>query len=218
MNENINLCEILKGHEGETFYIYSQGDCTLMSVNDIEIEGYPIKVKAKFFNEYSYDISEYSLKADGTVGDTDDLILFPSKNQRDWDKWIKEQKHKIPKTWSELEEVRKCKVAGVIIAKTSEHEWFTGTYCESPTEKSALAFLKISQLIEVGYGGNVTNEEWKLNTIKYIIDCNKNNFYITLCNNVIHHIAFHTKEQAKEFLQYSENVQLLKDYFMNRKD
>lgn len=27
-------------------------------------------------------------------------------------------------------------------------------------------------------------------------------------------IAFHTKEQAKEFLKYSENIQLLKDYFM----
>ena len=27
-------------------------------------------------------------------------------------------------------------------------------------------------------------------------------------------IAFHTKEQAEEFLSYPENIQLLKDYFM----
>ena len=85
----------------------------------------------------------------------------------------------------------------------------------SPIERSALALLKIHQLIEIGYGGNITNEEWKEHTkIKYTIDLKDKKLICSYTYHFKSHIAFHTKEQAEEFLKYSENVQLLKDYFM----
>lgn len=89
---------------------------------------------------------------------------------------------------------------------------------DSPIEKSVKALIKIHQLIKYSYGGNVTNKEWKdTTTTKFtIVSCYtikrgfEFNIHSTTC---IHHIAFHTKEQAEEFLSYPENVQLLKDYF-----
>ena len=89
----------------------------------------------------------------------------------------------------------------------------------SPIEKSAIALLKIRQLIEVGYGGNVTHDEW-VNDIKennlwsVYFDYYDNEFYPIFTAGHFTHVAFHTKEQAEEFLSYPENIQLLKDYFM----
>ncbi len=34
MNENINLCEILKGHEGETFYSPIRGNAVLIKATE----------------------------------------------------------------------------------------------------------------------------------------------------------------------------------------
>lgn len=83
-------------------------------------------------------------------------------------------------------------------------------------KKSALALLKIHQLIEVGYGGNVSTSK-KLHILGntyYNIDINDDGFIV--CNKAlsINHVSFNTKEQAEEFLKYPENVELLKDYFM----
>lgn len=87
-----------------------------------------------------------------------------------------------------------------------------------PIEKSALALLKIHQLIEVGYGGNVINDEWIDRDItKYFISFDNDNLIgieKTILSEEFSHIAFHTKEQAIEFLKYPENIELLKDYFM----
>ena len=90
------------------------------------------------------------------------------------------------------------------------------TFTNTPIEKSALAFLKIHKLIEVGYGGNVTNEEWDGETTYYAPQYDSADKEIKIYERVVSKslIAFHTKEQVKEFLSHSENVQLLKDYFM----
>ena len=88
-------------------------------------------------------------------------------------------------------------------------------YAEESIVKSALALLKIHQLIEVGYGGNITKEEWeKAFELKYVISCTADKSFPIHTTNCIHTIAFHTKEQAEEFLKYTENVELVKDYFM----
>ena len=85
---------------------------------------------------------------------------------------------------------------------------------DSPIEKSVKALLKIHQLIEVGYGGNVTNEEWNNHEIKYVINYANNTFVINSVVTTKNHLAFHTLEQAEEFLSHPENVQLLRKYFM----
>lgn len=166
--KEINLCEILKGHEGEFFYSPLYGNVKLVKT---DAEHMPIKVKSVLGGYY------HSFTASGKYLEDDwggECVLFPSKTQRDWNKWIEENKPK-------------------------------------PIERSILALLRIRQLIEVGYGGNVTNDEWEK---AYIISCTADKIFTIHATNCIHTIAFHTKEQAEEFLKYPENVQLLKDYFM----
>lgn len=193
MNENINLCEILKGHEGEIFYSPCCGYIELTKIGNFVL----------YFDD-TFKTDSY-----GRINNRGKCILFPSRNQRDWNKWIKEQKPKVPKTWSELVEQDKVKFQKAINIADKDISGYNAI------EKSALALLKIRQLIEVGYGGNVTNEEWGTHKIKYTIRKDKV-FGIDYTSIVWMYspIAFHTNEQAEEFLSKPENIQLLKDYFM----
>ena len=195
MNDNINLCEILKGHEGETFYSPIFGNVKIKSIN------YPIITIISSITDIFY------INSNGKFYNNSDAIcIFPSKDQRDWNKWDEEHNLKTPKTWSELSK--------------GKHDWTIYVYEENaktPIEKSALALLKIHQLIEIGYGGNVSKDEFfDEHVMKYIINLDKEDeFYIYKGINIMNtHIAFHTEKQATEFLKYPENMQLLKDYFM----
>ena len=197
--EKENLCEMLKGHEGKTFYSPAYGDVKLIKA----ISGGPIIVKT--------DDHQISFNSNGILLFTKgECMLFPSKDQRDWNKWIEENKSKTSKTWSDS----LFTVYELSYIDNDKDYVLTSTGI-SPIERSALALLKIHQLIEIGYGGNITNEEWKEHTkIKYTIDLKDKKLICSYTYHFKSHIAFHTKEQAEEFLKYSENVQLLKDYFM----
>ena len=197
--EKENLCEMLKGHEGKTFYSPAYGDVKLIKA----ISGGPIIVKT--------DDHQISFNSNGILLFTKgECMLFPSKDQRDWNKWIEENKSKTSKTWSDS----LFTVYELSYIDNDKDYVLTSTGI-SPIERSALALLKIHQLIEIGYGGNITNEEWKEHTkIKYTIDLKDKKLICSYTYLFKSHIAFHTKEQAEEFLKYSENVQLLKDYFM----
>lgn len=214
MNENINLCKILKGHEGETFYSPIFGDLTLFAINfqileftSIENDTVAIESSGKFYNK------------------ADEIAVFPSKDQRDWNKWLEEQKPKVSKTWGDLEELGKITECGASIAWVLNSCWYESVRGDTPIEISALALLKIHQLIEVGYGGNVTDKEWRNTDIQkwyfvpntiYSPDEGNNMWEVVYTQMYLNKriFAFHTKEQAEEFLSYPENIQLLKDYFM----
>lgn len=197
----MNLCEILKDHIGEVFYSSAYGNITLIEYvgdNCLQFES------DIYVPEIYYD-------SKGSIFNTNgEITLFPSKDQRDWNKWNEEQKHKVPKTWSDIPITSASYFIRTLPTKAFEL---------TSIEKSALAFLKIYQLIEVGYGGNITNEEWKNDVDEHDIwtfyyDEIANKFFVILAEGYFNYITFHTKEQAKEFLSYSENIQLLKDYFM----
>lgn len=216
MNENINLCEILKGHEGETFYSPIFGNLTLFAINfqileftSIENDTVAIESSGKFYNK------------------ADEIAVYPSKDQRDWNKWGKEHNPKVPKTWSELSINHKSKLAfcNITERRIGDYHEKLGSCGDSAIEKSALALLKIHQLIEVGYGGNVTDREWRNTDIQkwyfipnsiYSPDEGNNMWEVVYTQMYLNKriFAFHTKEQAEEFLSYPENIQLLKDYFM----
>ena len=200
----MDLCKILKGHEDKTFYSPCYGYITLKTIK-------PYCYFSLFFNDNN---SEYKFTKHGKISTSNDAdcVLFPSKDQRDWNKWAEKQKPKVPKIWNEM---KSCNV------EVWQHISRMDYGPTEPIVKSALALLKIHQLIEVGYGGNVTNEEWLDNEIeKFIITLNISNYsyQFTIVKHTtsayFNYIAFHTKEQAEEFLKYPENVQLLKDYFM----
>lgn len=71
-------------------------------------------------------------------------MIFPSKNQRDWKKWV-EQKTKI---FDEISLAKK----DYFIRNLPKFEL-------NKIQKSAFALLKICQLIEIGYGGIVSYNE-----------------------------------------------------------
>lgn len=223
MNENINLAEILKWYEGETFYCTLYGNVILETVNG-PIESFPIRVRIVKPISYCFNLTPEG-KYYNNYPDSE-IVLFPSKDQRDWNKWIEERKTKVPKTWSEYVKIIPPKT-------TNDYKDYPFAVNNpvfvrediTPIEKSALALIKIHQLIDAGYGGNVTEEDWRnekiykwflfpdLDKIKEnkedIFDITDLNFYCAKRS-----FAFYTREQAKEFISYPENVKLLKDYFM----
>ncbi len=81
MNENINLAVILSKYpKGTKLYSLIHGEVVLDRVDDIDIS-YPIVVKhgcRKF--DFTYD-GRYYIEYDG------ECVLFPSKEQRDWNKF-----------------------------------------------------------------------------------------------------------------------------------
>ena len=87
----------------------------------------------------------------------------------------------------------------------------------NPICQKMIATYKIQKLIELGYGGMVTDEEWKnVELKKYGIICrpyNKELFIKDVWNEQCF-ISFHTKQQAVEFMSYPENVKLVEQYNM----
>ena len=90
--------------------------------------------------------------------------------------------------------------------------------CPDVIKRKLEAAYRIAVLIELGYGGMITNEEWRESTQKHTIDCVSTLRYAPekLVTGVSLHsrhlIAFHTAEQRDEFLK--NNEQLCRDYFM----
>ncbi len=205
MNENINLCELLEGHEGETFYSPICGEVKFIEINLTNI--HPIVTNC------------FNLNSNGKWDNGGEVIIFPSKDQRDWNKWAEEQRPKTPKTWNEL-----CKVPHIYyeltrrsVTEERSAVWYKTDIGSNPIEKSALALLKIHQLIEVGYGGNITSKEWEdFSVEKFIIVPYEKDFKVDhrFKLRAFRHIAFHTAEQANEFLSYPNNRLLLKDFYM----
>ena len=103
MNENINLCEILKDCPvGTKFYSTIFGDVTFCCIDESDV--YMIK----FTEEGGGD--EVSVSANGKyyVEYDGECTLFPSKDQRDWSKftapWYKKEKFD-PKTLQPFDKV-----------------------------------------------------------------------------------------------------------------
>lgn len=91
----LNLCEILKGHEGETFYSPMYGEVKLIGVDGSTLHGnsnYPITIAGV----NGRDISILCPNGHFINEDRGECMLFPSKDQRDWNKWIEEHKPKVP--------------------------------------------------------------------------------------------------------------------------
>lgn len=101
MNENINLCEILKDcPKGTKLYSPVIGEVIFEDIN--YNSSYPIGVSNAFENLELTKDGKYLNEPDG------ECILFPSKDQRDWSKfsapWYKKEKFD-PKTLQPFDRV-----------------------------------------------------------------------------------------------------------------
>ena len=85
MNENLNLCEILKDcPTGTKLWSPVWGDVTFVQINDVGV--FPIVLSAKSFSN-----SNISLRSNGKMYDIKEAecLLYPSKYQRDWSKFVR---------------------------------------------------------------------------------------------------------------------------------
>lgn len=134
---------------------------------------------------------------------------------------VRKEEKKEPKikTYQDLIDCH-IRIGGKWISKNSTIEdcWImTADICNKniaaseKVAKSMLAMAQISQLIPF-YGGPITDEEWKNDSIKYVIGRYINDMDVTWHKHEYHFLAFHTNQQRDEFLKY--NKQLVKDYLM----
>lgn len=213
---NLDLTKILRGHEGQKLYSKAHGEVIFEKIQEL---GKNVKhIICSYTSKINGLIYTAMFLPNGQIEHEGEMMLFPSKDQEDWLKWDEENNHKVPKTWSEYLRYDKCEITSTISLSLDDKDYLAN---DTPIEKSALAFIKILKLIEVGYGGNVTNKDYieleLFNEYLYHITYNttdKEFEILANCSTQHTPIMFHTKEQAKEFLSYPENIQLLKDYFI----
>lgn len=186
----INLEEILKGHENEMFYSPIFGEIKYCGIID---DCKPLAFNTSKGYVYFFKNGKYSQNGE--------LMIFPSKNQIDWNEW--NIKNNV-KTWNDY--LKDNKISDPII-------YFSNSLIDdvSLCYKSSIALYKILILIETYYGGLVKEKDYEINVPKYFIDYFRNQFEILTCYS--HRIfSFYTKEQAERFISSEENVKLLKDY------
>ena len=108
MNENINLCEILKDcPKGTKLYSPLFGEVEFRKINKTE---YPITVLASFpvmdnpdelcVRKYFSSDGKYYKSYKGA-----ECMLFPSKDQRDWSKWKYPKPKFDPKTLQPFDKI-----------------------------------------------------------------------------------------------------------------
>lgn len=86
MNENIDLTKILEGCEGVELWSPLIGRCTLERIDTRSAT--PICVN-RSFNDCTYTFTENGYYFSSCDHDDSECILFPTKDQRDWSKFVK---------------------------------------------------------------------------------------------------------------------------------
>ena len=209
MNKNINLFEWLKCYEGEYFY------CILTGTN-VRYIGYDTTHKCLLFESCDSVTTPFEIFSNGALYPNGECVIFPTKNQRDWNKWYEE--HKTPKIWSRIKEniTLGCTASTNLTVDGPQHGG-------NLIEEAALATLKLLKLIEISYGGlKIADGEtcnWPGSGKSYGItlhttlsDCYDGiDFRISeLHNDVNSPIKFKEKKDAEEFLKHEENQMLLR--------
>ena len=199
---NIDLINILSGHEGEFFYSPVFGYCEFIEIH-FRSGGRPmIKIRVKDGNCRNLTPTgrlDYSLENIG------ECILWPSKEDRDWISWNRINNKKKPiRIWSELflNSSKPLDIKILISRYGIEHG-------NSYIEKSTLAFIQIYQLIEEVYGGYPTSTYSKYNTIYQLTIDNFDNIEIigsTKGKSQIEPIRFKSYDHAVEFLKYNKEL------------
>ena len=114
MNENLDLTKILEGCPGGTeFYSSLFGEVAFVGISDGRIIVDCLRINRRFmFNATGkYEMSELRYSDDwGSHLHSDECLLFPSKDQRDWSKferfWDKPKREKFdPKTLQPFDKV-----------------------------------------------------------------------------------------------------------------
>ena len=90
MNENLDLTKILDGcPEGTKFYSSDFGEVTFFKVASHDWEWYPIRLRYHSKVCSQPQIISLTKKGQNVYGYDGECTLFPSKEQRDWSKFVR---------------------------------------------------------------------------------------------------------------------------------
>ena len=141
MNENINLCEILKDcPEGTELYSSIHGKVLFSGIDKLDI--CPIEVIANGYNGKDF-IANFA--ADGRYLHfcAAECVLFPSKDQRDWSKftapWYKKGKFD-PKTLKPFDKV--------LVRDSCAHAWRCTLYSHTKEDGSRWKYVTDNSAFE----------------------------------------------------------------------
>lgn len=199
----MNLVNILSGHIGETFYSPAYGNITFNGVSGSVC-------KELIFT--TPNNADFRLFGDGKLSFNGELMVFPSKDMRNWDVWLENQK---PATWNDL-----TKKNNKIICKFDKDiQVIHVNDIKNDIVKSAEALIKIQTLIDTLYGGRVTTKDiYKQSSHIFSIVMGGNSLSTIpiiseIPNHIPHPIMFHSKKFAEKFLDNAENLKLIKDFY-----
>lgn len=205
--QKINLCEILKYcPEGEQCWSPLLGDVKFHDIN-----------QKRNFIVISLESGEtWDINADGTItfGDvtSPEVMLYPSREQRDWTKVKYEKRKELPRTWEEY-----CKNyprkkgetyvdsdSGICFClQDSENRDEVEDKNLLPSKQAAeayLAYMQLHQLRDAWREGWLP--DWKDSAqTKYIIDNLAGGFKIGWYTETRRFLAFQDEKRAEEFLE-----------------
>ena len=186
MNENLNLAKILKDcPKGTKLYSTIYGDVEFVKVsNHLE---YPIEVKRRY-----YSIGSFTNDGRLLAGYNGECVLFPSKEQRDWSKFMNKQ--------SEIEEL--CESQEIT-------KW---AYISDTLPKQSKFDPKTLQTFDKVLVRDFDLENWKVQLFSNIIEGEKHYPYLCINDHYMYCIPYNddtkhlvgTKEEAPEFYRYWE--------------
>lgn len=204
--QKLNLCEVLKYcPEGETFWSPMLNG---VKFSDIDDERQMIIVET-VEGHFTWEIN-----ADGTISidevTSPEVMLYPSKEQRDWTKVKYEKRKELPRTWEELCEQNELR----------EGEYFLGNCCNLmpvgkyggtrgemrdrnvlPSREAAEAHLAYMQLHQLR---NAWREGWLPDwndgdQDKYVIVPYHGEFKIYEYHTISRFLAFQDEKRADDF-------------------
>ena len=203
--QQLNLCEVLKHCPmGEPFWSPMYGDVKLYCIDQEEE-----KVVVTAVGNVHRNIN-----SDGTTtiyGVTSpEVMLYPSREQRDWSKVKYEPKHVLPRSWEEFCVTHDITMSEYFIGNTGNiFNSNSGKRIPEisktilPSEQAAeahLAYMQLHQLRNAWREG--WTPDWMDNTqAKFAIIYNKNEHIVFDCRFINRFLSFQDEARATEFLQ-----------------
>ena len=201
--QKLNLCELLKYcPKGTKFWSPLLGEVELSFTRDSSV-----------FVEYSNG-EIWDINSDGTTtlgGVTSpEIMLYPSREQRDWSKVKYEPKKELPRTWAEFCVTHDIKMSEYFIGETGNIFNSNGgkripdiSKTILPSEQAAeahLAYMQLHQLRDAWREGWVPNWKDVLND-KYVILMSKDEFVVQKYSFKSCFLSFQDEKRANEFLE-----------------
>ena len=204
--QKLNLCEILKNcPKGTEFWSPMLGNVKLNSIDHAQQRVYVIlETGANWYINSDATITlDYVTSAE--------IMLYPSREQRDWSKVKYEPKKELPRTWVEFCKNYPCKKDECFITSASSLYWTTEgaerqVYCDKnflPNRQAAeahLAYMQLHQLRDAWREGWLP--DWKDDMqAKFSIVYNNGEYSVFDYQYVSRFLSFQDKDRAKEFLE-----------------